>query len=236
MENGRGGFLRKLSLILLSIFVLPQLSDAAPSIMDIWRNNQAAKHMEQKKAIEAHEEFTQLLSEQPFNPVYQYNMGSSFLGVEEKQKALQMYEEVLKLSPLPPEVEFASYYNLGILHSLEGGDIDKALSYYQKALAMNPDSIEIKTNIELLFKGGKGGGKGKNDKDKQNQEDQQDEGEQPKEPQNFTNKQQPNQFNSKEMSKGDVKKILEELKKQEQKIRAKHDRKGKREADRDKNW
>ena len=38
------------------------------------------------------------------------------------------------------------------------------------------------------------------------------------------------------LSECDVKKILEELKKQEQRIRAKHDRKGGREADRDKNW
>ena len=213
-------------IFLLLPLLLSSEALAATGVLDIWKNNQATEHLKQKKPIEAHEEFTHLLSDEPFNPLFRYNMGASFVAIEQPAKAI-------KIQPLPPEVEFATYYNLGFLNSLEGGDIDKALSNYQKALALNPDSREIKTNIELLFKGGKGGGKGEN-KDKSDKKDE--DGEQPQEPQNFTNKPQNNQFNDKEMSKGDVKKILEELKKQEQRIRAKHERKGKREAPRDKNW
>ncbi len=170
----------------------------------------------------------------PFNPIFQYNMGFSFIATEEKKKAVQMYEEILKQKPLPPEIEFATYFNLGVLYSLKefSDGIDKALEYYQLALNVRPDSKEVKTNIELLFQSGKG--KGKGDKKEQSKEGEGED--QPKEPQKFTNKPQPNQFKSKEMSKGDVKKILEELKKQEQKIRAKHERKGKREADREKDW
>lgn len=206
---------------------------ASTPLTDIWKNNQATDHLNQKKPLEAHEEFVQLLSDEPFHPLYRFNMGSSFIAIEQVDKALKMYNEVLKLQPLPPEVEFATYYNLGFLNSLDGRDVNKALDNYQKALKMNPDSIEIKTNIELLFKGGKGGGKGEKEQD----EDKQDkDGEQPQEPEKFTNKPQNNQFNDKEMSKGDVKKILEELKKQEQSIRAKHERKGKKEAPRDKDW
>ena len=223
--------------VFLVILLLSFKALGTGDLRDIWSNNQAVKHMEQKKMLEAHEEFTQLLSQKPFHPLFQFNLGSSFIAVEELPKAIKMYNEILKLNPLPPQIEFATYYNLGVLNSLgEDSNIDLALENYQKALALVPDSKEIKTNIELLFKGGKGKGKGdKKDKKDQNQ-DQSDKGEQPKEPQKFTNKKQPNQFDGKEMSKGDVKKILEELKKQEQRIRAKHDRKGGKESDREKNW
>ncbi len=211
-------------------------AEASHSLSDIWRNNSAAKHMSQKKFTEAQEELTELLSEKPFDPVFQFNMGASFITVEEPKKAIQMYEELLKQNPLPASIEFVTYYNLGFLHSLEGGDIDKALENYQKALGLNPDSKEIKTNIELLLQGGKGGGKGDKKEESDDSKENNEDGEQPQEPQKFTNKQQPNQFDSKDMSKSDVKKILEELKKQEQRIRSKHDRKGGKEADREKNW
>ena len=220
--------------LLVSLLLFAPSVFATTNLVEIWGNNQAVDHLGQKKVTEAHEEFTQLLAKSPFHPLFRFNTGGSFVAIEEPDKAIKMYNEVLKLNPLPPEIEFATYFNLGFLNSLEGKDIDEAVKNYQKALAFKPDSKEIKTNIELLFKGGKGGGKGK-DKNKQDQQNKED-GEQPQEPQQFTNKKQPNQFDGKEMSKGDVKKILEELKKQEQRIRAKHDRKGKKQADNDKNW
>ncbi len=203
---------------------------------EIWKNNTGTEYQKQKKFLEAQDQFVELLSDHPFQPVYQYNLGTSFIFVEERNKAIQMFEEILSRKPVPPAVEFLALFNLGFLYSAEeGGDIEKALDYFQKALAFNPQSQEIKINIELLMRGGKGGGKGdKEDEDKS--KEQGEDGEQPKEPQKFTNKKQPNQFDSKDMSKNDVKKILEELKKQEQRIRAKHDRKGGKEADRDKNW
>ena len=224
--------------VLLLILTASPAVHASQNLYDIWRNNQATQHMQQKKMFEAYEEFNQLLSEQPFHPLFQYNMGASFVAVEEPQKAIKMYTELLKLNPLPPQVEFATLYNLGVLHSMKGGDIDQALAHYQKALGLNPEYKEIKTNIELLMKQnqGKGKGEGKDKNQQQNQEQKDSKGEQPKEPKEFTNKKQPNQFDSKDMSKGDVKKILEELKKQEQRIRAKHERKGGKEADREKAW
>ena len=212
-----------------------QTSFASTDLLQIWQNNQAVDYLLQKKALESHEEFTGLLTEHPYHPLYNFNAGASFFVTEEPEKALKMYKQTLKLKPLPPKLEFATLFNLGVLNASKPiNDIDKALSYYQRALDLVPDSKEVKTNIELLFKGG--GGKGKSDKKDKNQ-DKKDKGEeQPQEPQEFTNKPQPDQFKSKEMSKNDVKKILEELKKQEQRIRAKHERKGKKRADNDKNW
>lgn len=207
------------------------------NLVEIWDNNQAVDFLNQDKKMEAHEEFTKLLTDQPFNPLYQFNTGVSFLGVEEVDKSIAMNEEVIKNPVAPPEILFASKFNLGVLFSSKK-EIDKALEYYQKALEHNPTSKEIKTNIELLIQqqGGKGKGDGENkDKNKdENQDENSEDGEQPKEPQKFQN--QPKQFNSQEMSKSDVNKILEELKKQEQQIRAKHERKGDKEADNAKNW
>ncbi len=245
------GRFAKSSAVLLACFLLFQSESARATTMsfernnelgsdfslaEIWKNNTGAEYQKQKKFLEAQDQFVELLSDHPFQPTYQYNLGTSFILIEERNKAIQMFQEILKKKPIPPTVEFLALFNLGFLYSAEeGGDVEKALDYFQKALAFNPESKEIKINIELLMRGGKGGGKG----DKENPEDSKDQGEdgeQPKEPQKFTNKKQPNQFDSKDMSKNDVKKILEELKKQEQRIRAKHDRKGGKEADREKNW
>lgn len=220
--------------LIFSFLMLSLNVEASTDLRDIWRNNQAADHLSQQKMLEAHQEFSELLAEKPFHPLFQFNLGSSYIGVEDKENAIKMYNEILKLNPVPPVVEFGTYYNLGVLYGASG-EIDKALSSYQKALALNPDSKEIKTNIELLLQQQQGGGKGKN-KDKQDQKDKNEEGEQPQEPQEFTNKPQEPQKGEQPMSPADEKNILEELKKQEQEIRANHERKGSREADRDKNW
>lgn len=242
MVNGKGDLLPMKSSLVLFLFLGSQVVFAHSSVKDIWYNNQAVEQIEQKKMLEAHEGFTQLLAKEPFHPVFQFNLGSSFIAIEDVQKAIKMYSEVVKLSPLPAEIEFATYFNLGVLYAISK-NTDKALENYQKALRLNPASKEIKTNIELLFKGGKGKGKGKDkNKSKDNKKGEgegdkkEQEGENPNQKKKFSNKQQPGQFKSKNMSKNDVKKILNELKKQEQRIRAKHQRKGKREADREKSW
>ena len=199
----------------------------------VWKNNQAVQLLKQEKKIEAYEQFSELIGQDPFQPLFQFNMGSGFLATDEIEKAEKMYAQVVKANNLPKALAFASNFNLGVLASLQK-NIPKALSFYQKALEFEPDSKETKTNIELLIKQQKGGGKGKSkNKDKNKNKDQQNKNQQ-KEPQKFENK--PQQFDSKQMSKQDVKKILEELKKQEQKIRAKHQRKGSREKDNEKNW
>jgi Ca-activated chloride channel homolog len=225
------------SRLLLFLLMYSQVSLATTNVVDIWKNNQAVDHIQKKQVLEAHEDFLQLLSKEPFHPIYQFNLATSFFATEDLDKSIKMYNELKKLDPLPPTVSFALYYNLGVLYGLSK-DIDKALENYQKALEFNPDSKEVKTNIELLFKGGKGGGKGdKQDKEQKEKGDKEDE--QQKEPQEFSNKnqnQQPDQFNGKDMSKNDVNKILDELKKQEQKIRAQHERKGNKEADHEKAW
>lgn len=220
------------------LFLLSPLMAADLNLVEIWENNRAIEALEQKKALEAHEILSRLVVESPQNPFLQFNLGSSYIAVEDPEKSLKMYQELLKQPNLPEQIAFSSHYNQGVLFATKK-EVEKALAAYQKALEIFPNSIETKTNIELLLKMSGGGGQG--DKKDQQQDDgeqqNQDENKDSKEPKEFSNKnQQPNQFNDKEMSKEDVNKILEELKKQEQNIRAKHERKGGKESDREKSW
>lgn len=144
--------------------------------------------------------------------------------------------------------------------------VDEAIDLYQKALDIIPTSVEAKTNIELLTQSqqGSGGdknqeqkddqqGEGKDQKqgDKKDQKDQKDPQDQkdpkesedekkekenkPKEMQQSA-KYKPRPFNGKELSESDVKKILGELKQQEEKIRAEYNKKDFKEQPRDKDW
>lgn len=232
---------QKTILILLGLLYTSFLRAESVGLHDTWINNRAVDDMDQKKQIEAYEQLSDLAVRNPGNFLFLFNLSSAFIGVEQNKNALKMLQELEKATePMDPILKFAIHYNLGVLFSDKKlMDVDQALHHYQQALAVNPESKEVKTNIELLFKSGQGQGKGENQDNQEGDQEQkeQDEGEQPKEPQEFTNKpQQPNQFNGEDMTKQDVNQVLDELKKQEQKIRAKYDRKGKREADRAKNW
>ena len=164
------------------------------------------------------------------------------------------------------ELVFQVQYNLGVYFGAQK-KVPEALEHYQAALELVPESKEIKTNIELLIqqqqqdqqKNGKGDkdpnnpqnkGEGENKdeqkpgEDQQNQKDQKDENDQKegkdkKEDQKKEGspKYQPRPFKGDQLSEGDVKKILGELKNQEQKIRANFDKKEKgKSKNNEKNW
>src|SRR5690606_14691812 len=106
-----------------------------------------------------------------------------------------------------------------------------------------PDAMQVKQNIELLWQQQGGGGKG--DQQSENQEgesDQQDSQQDAQGDQNQQSNSQPQQrkpqpFKSQELSQDQVRKILEELKNQEQKIRAmEYEEKGGQNATTGKEW
>ena len=226
--------------LILPVILASYSSQAQSELMKIWRNNGAVEKQGQEKKQEAFDEFAKLLVEDPFHPIFQFNMGGAFLQDENTEKAKKMWGELLKKGNLPPELAFATHFNMGVLEGADG-QFDRALASYQAALEFQPDSVEVKTNIEMLIQqqkkgGGKGGGKdkkkGKGDKDKKDDKGEDDN-------KDFQNK-DPNykpEFKGEKMSKKDVEQILGELKKQEQKIRAKHNRKEKKQrANNGKNW
>ena len=184
---------------------------------------------------------------------------------EEALKSLQ-HALKLAENAQAPELIFQVRYNLGV-HFGALKKVPEALEQYQAALDLVPDSKEVKTNIELLIqqqqqdqkKNGKGDkdpnnpqnkgeGENKDDQkpgdDQQNQKDQKDkddqkEGKDKKDDQKKEGspKYQPRPFKGDQLSEGDVKKILGELKNQEQKIRANFDKKEKgKSKNNEKNW
>lgn len=226
----------------------------------IYDNNRGVALFLSDKKLEAFETFMGLTAQDPNDIHVQFNLASSMQALGEEEKALQLYktllENVEKLLataneesiPALQKIRFAVLYNIGVAHQVMH-KTDEALLYYQQALAIVPQSQEIKINIELMFAGGQGKGKGDNkdkkensegegESDPQDQEQNQDQEQKPKDqdkkdqPQN----KQPKQFDQKYMSNEDLKRIMEELKEQEQNIRAKMERKGGKSAPKDKEW
>ncbi len=204
----------------------------------------------------SYKKFVSALASDPFNPIIQMNLGLSFFLNKEFDKALQAFTASLRLSPDLSEIKFYALFNSG---AAEGMDkkIDLALEYYQKALEIHPDSIEVKTNMELLMQNqgqGKGKGSEQDSQDKNKDSSDQGKGKSPNPNEDKKNQKQDNSQNRNENQKiqnGDgkkpklsdetlspeqVKAILDELKNQEQKIRAQENEQGKKETPNGKDW
>jgi len=225
----------------------------------IYKNNEAVRQSRKEKHLEAYEEFLGLTASDPYDPILQYNLAASLAANGEVEKSQALYnhllnvlDERLKTATTPGQqrelytLKYASLYNLGVQYQA-AKDPDKALEAYQRALEIVPDSKEIKTNIEMMFQGGQNG-KGKSDQkqqgkdgDGQGQQDPQDQGKdgkqpQPK-PQDQNNQgQQKKEFDQKQMGKEDLDRIMDELKQEEENIRAKMGNKGGKNESKEKNW
>lgn len=215
----------------LLLFFLPWYVHAANILTPdvISRNNEAAESLKQKQSYQAYKDLTDLMSEAPFQPEVRMNLGLAFEMNEEFDKAIKEYLLVAS-SALDPSIKFQAFFNAARLFG-EKKKIPDALQYYQEALKIDPSSAEVKTNIELLFAQGGGGGEGDQQKDqKDDKKDQKQDGKGDQEKDNpppkpddgkKKGKNPPPRFKSEELSEQDVKNILEELKRQEQKNRAK---------------
>lgn len=253
--RGRFGWLSSF----LILFILSQGEKARafgpPSVES---NNEAVQQYKAEKYQEAFNGFADALGRDPFNPVYHFNLGDTFYKGGDLPKALAEYEAVESSPKASGDLKFQAMFNAGNV-AVEKKDIPKALEYYQKALEYKPDSRETKVNIELALKEqqNQGGGgqndqeKKQNDKDGKDQDknnkneknDKSDKGDQKKDdnqqqgPQP-TPKPTPHGFKSQALNENDVRRILEELKRQEQEIRAKQYKENKNGADRniEKDW
>jgi tetratricopeptide (TPR) repeat protein len=210
-------------------------------------NNKGVDLFKSEDYATATKEFNEALGRDSNRPEFHFNMGNSFLKNGDVEKALQEFESVDKNIKSSPEIKFKSMFNAGAA-LVESKKIKEGLAYYQRALEYDPNSKEVKTNIELALKeqqGGGGGGGGQNNqpnqnkdkKDDKNKEDQkgdkddqdQKSGEK-KTPQGGQEPPRPQkkQFKSQSLSEGEVRQIIEELRRQEENIRAKADEKKKK--------
>ena len=249
------------------------------SLDTVFNNNAAARSLIQKQTERAQPLLLKALKDSPFEAAIKYNMGLNFELRGEPDKALQEYLSAAKLLSLrenpSKDLQFNIFFNTARLLG-EEKRIPEALSSYQRALSLRPDSKEVKTNIEKLTQqsspqaskdqdsdnensqnqnsqGGQGSGdssqqqenkksnqeKKSNDKTREEKEREQKDRNSQKEQEGEKKEQKPSsgrEFKSPRLSKDDVRKILEELKNQEQKIRAKEYEEGRKERPYGKDW
>lgn len=221
----------------------------ANELRGVIRNNQGVLDFMDKRPAEAFDKFSDALADVPFSGAVHFNIGTTFLVNKEFDKALNEYRQAAELSKgasaSEKEVRFRSLFNSGVALT-EQKKIDEALAAYQAALSVNPESREAKLNIELLTQMSQGGGEGE-DQNQQNQsqgdkkqnkdgQGQDDKDKQKQSQQAQQPKPTPKPFNSEQISKQDVGKILEELKRQEEQIRARMQDQGAKNASPGKDW
>ncbi|MCB0422824.1 MAG: hypothetical protein KDD61_17620 [Bdellovibrionales bacterium] len=251
---------RYLSLIVLLGGAWPALG-LSPEVVNL--NNEAVEQLtqEEPELQRSYQNLMSALSQDPFNPILRINLGLWHLKNEETVKAEKDFKAALKafygdapdkwlgLPESAQKVVFSILFNLGVTSTIEK-KYDQALYFYQRALFLNTESVEVKTNIELLLQAQQGGGEGDSDQENKDKSEEQKEGQgkegDPKDQQNEqqsqrnnpSNQQKKQKFKSKELSPSDVRKFLEEIKAQEQKIRAKELEQGKKgmERENEKDW
>lgn len=209
----------------------------------LWHNRQGVQRLQEKNPSEAQAAFFRALGVDPFVSEIHINLGLSFVELKQPENALKSFESAEKWSQ-NKQSSFVSRFNQGVTRT-QNKQIEEALLAYQKALDVVPDSKEVKTNIELLISSESqqsGEGDSKEKKDVQGDQSKQDDSNQgenekkdkPKEYQKNENY-KPREFKG-DLSETDVKKILGELKQQEQKIRGQFYRNETKERPRDKDW
>lgn len=216
------------------VFMLSYFSSFAASTLDvpgiIRDNNEAVQKIVDEEPNAAYYLLLGALSKDPFNPLLRLNLGVTFEVREEFDKAYKEYMSAYRYAP-NDEIKFNALFNAGNAAAAEK-KISKALEVYQKALEIDPNSQEVKINIEMLWQQQGGGGEGDQQQDQPNQDPGDGQDQQPQQ------KEQPKkkEFDSKKLTAKDVRKILEELKNQEQQIRRKEYEKGAKIPPKDKDW
>lgn len=233
-------------------------------------NNKTTKKIKEQGWEETQSNYLKALEIEPLLPALHSNLGVTYDVQKDPDRALKLYknsEEYAQadIKSIPDQLLiskwevnskymglFAALFNQGQLLAREN-KTDDALKKYQDALALNPGSQEVKTNIELMFQqqqgGGqgegenkdknqdqKGDGKGKDgqDKDKDKENDKDKDGQ--KKDYTSSAKYKPRDFKG-ELTKENVQKIFGEISQQEKKMRSQFSKQNQtKEAPREKDW
>ena len=84
----------------------------------------------------------------PYNPVQEYlNKGTEFLENGQLNKAVEMFEEAIRLSPESSD----GYFGLGMVYE-KRQEWKKAIDAYQKAVTINPNDSLAKETVKFLKK------------------------------------------------------------------------------------
>ena len=141
-------------------------------------NNRAVLYMAQKKYDKAEQKWREVLGKKPLFPLYRMNLALNYMLWEQPEKAIReqgvMKNLVEKINyPNEEDILFYIFFNSAIA-ATQKGDRKEALGFYQQALVSRAESLEVKTNIELLMKESKSSS-GKDEKQGNPQGDEQKE-------------------------------------------------------------
>ena len=222
-----------------------------PSLSSLYYDYKARKALGDKNPELALEYELKILEQDPMSLQTHSNLGVIFDMLQKKDESAQSFDLALNIlerykDQLTPADIFQIYYNLGLRYH-NAKETALALDFYQKALDVNPASIETKHNIELLIQQQQGGGgsgkndqqdqKGKGDQNKDQKDDEKDKKDKDQEQdREQTSKYKPRPFKGDQLSEADVKKILGELSQQDKKIRANYNKKERKEDKNAKDW
>jgi tetratricopeptide (TPR) repeat protein len=237
----------------------------------VYINNATSKKLKEKSMDENQTGYLKALELEPLLPAVHSNLGSTYDVLKDPERAMRLYKNAEEYSKI--EIDnlekqlihaqwersalyttlFASLFNQGQLLAREN-KIDEALNKYQEALALNSESIEVKTNIELLMQQKQGAGQGEGDskdnkdenkdndgkdkKDGESKDDEKDQDKQGNKPKDYAGspKYKPRDFKG-ELTKENVSKIFGEISQQEKKMRAQFSKQNQtKESPRDKDW
>ena len=261
ITNGKGAMKFKISLVLLiSVNLSACVWTQDPMPNEILKDRAAVAEIKAERYEDALQHYLEMLEKNPNRYSTHSNIGVLLGMIQKPEDSEKSLLHAFRLAEQSKDLEaqFITRFNLGVLYGAQK-KIELALENYQQALEIQPTSVETKTNIELLIQQqqnqqGEGESNSQDpnqqNKDGQNQqnkddqqgdkkdEDKEDESK-PKEDQTRENspRYKPRPFQGDQLSEGDVKKILGELRNQEQKIRANFDKKEKgKSRDNDKDW
>ena len=119
-------------------------------------NNRAILYMAQKKYDKAEQKWREVLGKKSLFPFYRMNLALNYMLWEQPEKAIRehgvMKNLVEKINyPNEEEILFYNFFN-SAMAATQKGDRKKALGFYQQALVSRAESLEVKTNIELLMR------------------------------------------------------------------------------------
>ncbi|MDR0755206.1 MAG: tetratricopeptide repeat protein [Prevotellaceae bacterium] len=234
--------MKKISLIILFVFAISDLySQKTPERSDMRKGN---RFYNQNNYTDAETSYRRGLQKNPESKNAKYNLANSIYRQERYEEAAKLYKELAQIkidSTQPPQ----TYHNLGntmLKQAIKDKEtqgqhvaasqeqLKESIEAYKKALKLNPDDMETKSNLayaqKLLAKNGGDGGndnqqqqqnQDKNKDENQNNEDRQNQDDQNKN--DDKNKSQPQSMN-----KQDIERMLDAVRAQEEKTKEKVDK------------
>ncbi len=136
----------------------------------IYANHPGVNAYENQNYNQAEIEFNKALSKNPESKKVIYNLGNTLFKLNEYEKSIRAYEEVLEQEKETSLIDV--YYNLGTAY-LKKSNYKKAFQAYKEVLKLDPNHLKTKQNIEIALRDKNQSNNQKNDQaNDENSEDQ----------------------------------------------------------------